>query len=247
MSLALILALGTADVGIDEHVGARVPDDLVLTSSTGEPVALRELFGGDRPVVVVMAYARCEMLCSVVLRNMARAIATSKYTPGSDFLPVVVSLDPREAVSTAAHYQAKLLADIGRAGERATWPYLVGDDAAIARLARVLGFRYAWDERTKQYAHPAVAFVLSPDGRIAEYLRGVTFEDLDDAIDRAAAGLVTPSSARDVLRCFHFDPALRRYGHAMQLFLRIGAATVAIALASLVIGLIVLERRRRRA
>ena len=246
MTWLVVLALAAADVGIDEHVGERVPGDIVLSAGDGARVATRELFDGHRPVVLVMAYSRCEMLCSLVLRGAARAITTSRYTAGVDFLPVVVSLDPRETLAIAAHHQAKLLADIGFAGERTRWPYFVGDAAAIARLAGALGFRYAWDERTQQYAHPVVMFVLSPDGRIAEYLRGVTFDGLDDAIDRASAGVLTPSVARDVLRCFHFDPALRKYGRQMQLFLRFGAATIVLALLCAVIAFAIVRRRRSR-
>jgi protein SCO1/2 len=126
------------------------------------------------------------------------------------------------------------------------WPYLVGDDASIHALADALGFRYAWDARTEQYAHPAVVFVLTPDARIAEYVRGVVFDGLDDAIERAAHGDVTPSAARDLLRCFHDDPARRRYEARLQRFFRIGAAAIFAALATLLTSLWWWELRRRR-
>jgi len=240
MTWLVVLAFATGParlaVGLDEHVGARVPAALAFTDSTGARVALGDLFDGRRPVVLVLAYARCQMLCSVVLRGVAEAIARGRGVPGSDYVPVVVSLDPRETPAVAAHRQDKLLAEIGFAGERARWPYLVGDDASIHELAAALGFRYAWDPDTQQYAHPAVVFVLAPDGRIAEYVRGVTFAGLDDAIDRARAGQLTPSAARDILSCFHFDPATRRYGRQMHLFLQLGAAAVAIGLLLVIVA-----------
>ncbi|HEY1556219.1 MAG TPA: SCO family protein [Kofleriaceae bacterium] len=244
--IVLVFAGGASNarlaVGLDEHVGARVPMQLSFTDSTGRRVALGDYFDGHRPVVLVMAYARCQMLCSLVLRGVAEAIAHGRGEPGVDYLPIVVSLDPRETTSTALHYQDKLLAQIGHPGDRARWPYVVGDQPDIAALADALGFRYAWDSETQQYAHPAVVFVIGPDGRIAEYVRGVTFDDLPDAVDRARAGALTPSAARDILSCFHFDPATRRYGHQMMLFLRLGAATVVLGLV-----LVVFVARRRRA
>ena len=246
MTWLVVLAFATGPsqlaVGLDEHVGAQVPAALAFTDSTGAHVTLADYFDGRRPVVLVLAYARCQMLCSVVLHGVAEAIARGRGTPGSDYLPVIVSLDPRETPSVAAHRQDKLLAEIGYPGERARWPYLVGDDASIHVLAAALGFRYAWDPDTQQYAHPAVVFVLAADGHIAEYVRGVTFADLDDAIDRARAGQLTPSAARDILSCFHFDPAARRYGRQMHLFLQLGAATVAIGL-GLVVVAFALRRR----
>src|SRR5205085_9259843 len=114
----------------------------------------------------------------------------------------------------------------GHAGDRARWPYLVGDEAAVRSLANTLGFRYAWDPDTKQYAHPAVVFVLTPDGRVAEYVRGVTFDGLGAAIARAGRGELTSSTTRDLLSCFHFDPSLRRYETKISLLFRLGAGVV---------------------
>jgi len=234
-------------VGLDEHVGSRVPRELRFTDSSGRGVQLGELFDGRRPVVLVLAYARCTLLCSVVLRGIADAVRTTAATPGRDYLPVVVSLDPRETPDEAARRQNRLLADIGRASDRGAWPYLVGDEPAIATLAGSLGFRYAWDPATEQYAHPAVAFVVAPDGRIAEYLRGVAFDGLAAAVVRAARGELTSSTTRDLLSCFHFDPSLRRYEARIALLYRAGAGAVLISVVALIAALIVWERRRRAA
>jgi protein SCO1/2 len=230
-------------VGLDEHVGAQVPRDLAFTESTHHFVTLGSFFDGTRPVVLVMAYARCTMLCSVVLRGVASAVR--KMGP-VDYQLVVVSLDSHETPDEGARRQNRLLEDIGHPGERAAWPYLVGTEQAVGQLAHVLGFRYAWDEATKQYAHPAVVFVLTPDGRISEYVRGVTFDGLRPAIERARRGELTRSTAEDLLACFHFDPTLRRYEPKISLMFRLGAGLVLITLASMVGALVVWERRRRR-
>jgi protein SCO1/2 len=225
--IALLIALS---IGLDEHPGARVPTELPFTDTAGHHVHLGNIRDGDRPVVLVLAYARCRMLCNVVLRGVADAVRASHR----DFTPVVISLDPHETPDEAARRRTLL-------GDR--WSYLVGDDRSIHALADALGFRYAWDPRTEQYAHPAVVFVLSPDFRIAEYLRGVVFPGLDAAVERAARGEITPSTANDLLRCFHFDPALRRYQDKIQLAFRLGAAAIFL---SLLAGLAVVIRRQRR-
>lgn len=246
LALAGTAAAGNArlSIGLDEHVGAKVPLDLQLTDSTGKPVRLGSLFDGKRPVLLVMAYARCQMLCSVVLHGVSDAVRGATAVAGKDYLPVVVSLDPHETPGEAARRQDKLLADV-HLTDRARWPYLTGSDAAIHRLAGALGFRYAWDEKTKQYAHPVVIFVLTPDGTIAEYLRGVTFPGLDPALARAAAGTTTKTLAEEVISCFHFDPSLRRYGSSISLFLKLGSALVLVSLTALVSALVIWERRRR--
>lgn len=247
--VAAALAAGPAlDVGIDEHVGARVPLALAFTDSSGARVTLRDVLapGDGKPTVLVMAYARCTMLCSVVLRGVADGVKAGRLAPGRDFHLVVVSLDPRETPDEAARVQAALLERLGRTSDRRAWPYLVGAPEAVGALARSLGFRYTWDARTEQYAHPAVVFVLTPDARIAEYLRGVSFPDpiLDDAVTRAAAGQLTPDAAQDIVRCFHFDPSLRAHQAAIAAYFQIGAGLVFGGLAILVLALFVHERRR---
>jgi protein SCO1/2 len=243
--IAALISVALA-IGLDEHVGDKVPTGITLTDSSGRTTELGALFDGHRPVVLVMAYARCRLLCSVVLHGIGDAIRASKHTPGVDFLPVVVSLDPTETPDEAARRQATLLERIGRGRDRQIWPYLVGDPISIAALASSLGFRYAWDAKTEQYAHPAVVFVLTGDGRIAEYVRGVTFDGLDAAIERASRGTLTQDTAEDLLRCFHFDPTSRRYGSKIHLAFEIGASTVLAGVIIFVVSLLAWERRRRR-
>jgi protein SCO1/2 len=154
--------------------------------------------------------------------------ATRADPPGREYVAAVVSLDPR---------------DPGRAMP-AGWQYLVGDDRSIHALAGALGFRYTWDPHTEQYAHPAVVFVLTPDGRIAEDLRGVEYPTLHDALARAREGTLTPSAARDLLTCFHFDPSLRRYDRQLRLLFSLGAGVVLVSLATMIVWV---SRLRRRA
>jgi protein SCO1/2 len=247
--LLLVAATASAEprleVGLDEHVGSKVPRQLAFVDTQGQQRTLGSFIDGERPIVLVMAYARCTMLCSVVLRGIADAIRTAELVPGRDYLPLVVSLDSNETPDEGARRQNKLLENIGHRGERDRWPYLVGDEAAVHQLARALGFRYAWDPDTQQYAHPAVVFVLTPDGRIAEYVRGVTFDGLTTAIGRARRGMTTTSTAQDLLSCFHFDPSLRRYETKIALLFRLGAGLVLASLVALIGALVVWERRRR--
>lgn len=247
-ALAAQAPIGIAPIGpavsLDDKVGTALPRDATFTDSSGARVALGDYLG-TRPVVLVLAYARCRMLCSVVLRATGNAIHASRHVAGRDFTPLVVSLDPQETVDEAAREQASLLELIG-ARDRAAWPYVVGDDLAIHRVADAVGFHYAWDERTQQYAHPAAIFVIAPDGRLAQTLRGVSFDDLDDALDHAARGELTPATATDLIRCFHDDPARRLYEAHLQLAFRAGGATLVFGLVALIAGLVRWERRRTR-
>jgi protein SCO1/2 len=216
-------------------LGAAIPKDLPFTDSSGAPVTLASYFRPHRPVVLVLAYARCRMLCSVVLRGLADSIREANLEAGRDYLPLVISLDPRETPDEAARRQATLL-ELAHVPGRAAWPYLVGD---VTPLAAALDFQYSWDPHTEQYAHPAVVYVIDPDGRVTAELRGVAFPELAAAIRGEP---LAPDSA-DLLRCFHFDPALARYRGRLQSFFRLGAATVFLVLLA-GLGAVVWRRRR---
>lgn len=252
VAAALVLALAASPAhaatppelaaGVDEHPGAQVPLDVPFTTSRGERVTLGALLDGKHPALLVLAYARCTMLCSLVLRGVRTAVHELPREPGRDYLPIIISLDARETADEAARRQATLTDDPRR------WPYLVGPRTSIDAVAHALGFRYAWDPRTEQYAHPAVIFALTPDGRVARYLHGVEFPtaEVASALDDAAAGRVLSTAAVDVLRCFHYDPALRRVGARAQEFLRIGALAIFVMSFGGIALIVLWERRLRR-
>jgi protein SCO1/2 len=231
-------------VGVDERLGERVPLDLVFTDSRGEPARLGQFFGGERPVLLILAYNRCAMLCSLVLRGAADAVSQLDMKPGQDFRVITVSIDPGETAQQAFRQQELMLERIGLPGQIEAWPFLVGQEPAIAALARSLGFRYAWDERTRQYAHPAVIFAITPEGRISRYLHGVVFarDELAGALRDAAAGRVhSAGEGGGLLSCFRFSAALGKYGPAIQLMFQIGALMILLAVVS---GLLFLIRRQ---
>jgi protein SCO1 len=265
VALGLALASATAHeaaavppaveaVAVQDRTGQRVPFDLRFTEADGRRVKLGDFFGDGKPVLLVMAYVRCSMLCSLVLRGTVRAVRELDMEPGRDYRIITVSIDPAEQATVAAERRRQLVADLGPgpAGldERARWTYLIGAENPIRALADAIGFGYAWDERTEQFAHPAVLFVLAPDGTLVRTLQGIDFDpgELGAALRSAERGLVpAPSSvAEAVLRCFRFDPAARIHREQIRTTLRVGASILSIGLASLVLGLFVWERRRSR-
>ncbi len=236
-------------VGVDERIGERIPLDLMFTEAGGRRVRIGELFGDGRPVLLVLAYVRCRMMCSLVLHGASQAVRAMPLEPGRDYRVITVSIDPGEDAATAAARRRDLLRAIGRPGEPDRWSYLVGAERPVRALADALGFRYAWDSRTEQLAHPAVVFVLAPDGTISRYVHGVAFApaELAGALRAAAAGARGGGSvAERVLACFRFDPAARAHRERIERYLRIGGGGVLLALGSTVSLLWWWERRRRR-
>lgn len=202
------------DIGVDDRTGERAPTDVELVDTRGRSVRLGDYFTAGKPVLLVLVYSQCAMLCNLVLRGLADVIRAMESRPDADYQLVAVSIDPEATPHTAARQQATVCAAAQIATEH--WPFLTGGESAIRELAGGLGFRYARDPRSGQIAHPSVVFVLTPDGTIAHYLHGVRYppDVVERALYRSRAGRLddAPGPFETALSCFRFDPTRRRYG-----------------------------------
>src|SRR5262249_49752129 len=135
---------------------------------------------------------------------------------GRDLLAVDVSIDPSEDPALAKGTQERIVKAIGGGATAKDFPFLLStkDGGAAARsLADAIGFRYKYDEQSKQYAHDAVAFLVAPGGIIARYLYGVehSARDFRLAVIEAGDGRVGTSFDKVLLSCYKYDPVTRRY------------------------------------
>jgi len=233
---------GVEGVEITERLGDKVPLDATFTGPDGQPVKLASLFGDGKPVVVALVYYNCPMLCGLVLSGMARGMRETGLTLGQDYRAVAISFDPRESSRLAAERQRGYTQSLGKPEAAAAWPFLTGEEPEIQKVTRALGFRYAFDEKTQQYAHAAAIFVLGPDGKISRYLYGVEFpgRDLRLALVEAGEGRVGTSLDKILLTCFRYDAQSRRYEPYVLGFVRIAALAV---LGGLAVTLAVFWRR----
>jgi protein SCO1 len=233
------------EIGFDQNLDQTMPLDTPLVDEAGRPVRLGDYFG-TRPVVLVFAYYDCPMLCTQVINGLASALGVLSLEPGKDFEIVTVSFDPRDTPATATAKKAVYLDRYRRPGAAAAWHFLTGGPASIERLTKAAGFRYVWDDQTKQFAHPTGVIVLTPDGRLARYLFGIEYgpRDLRLALVEASAGKVgTPVDAL-LLYCYHYDPMTGRYGLVIMRAMRIAGAVTVLALGSFIFVMLRNEKRR---
>jgi protein SCO1/2 len=238
-------------IDVDEHLGARIPLDLRFTDQRGQPVRLGDLLGQERPVLLVLAYYRCPMLCDLVLRGLAQALAQGRWLPGRELQAVTVSIDPKDTPAAARLKQGHVLQALGHPEATEGWRFLVGPEESSRTLAEAVGFRYVYDPRSDQYAHAAAAIVLTPDGRIARYVYGVEFRpfDLRMALAEAAGGRIAgpeDALARVLLTCFRYDPSARLYGLYVLGMLKGGGALVLATVALCLVALWRRDRQRQR-
>lgn len=232
-------------VEVVEQLDGQVPLSAAFLDSQGRPARLDQVFRGDKPAVMALVYYECPMLCGLVLGGLSRAMKETGLELGRDFRAVTLSFDPREKPAQAAVRQKVYLQGLDRPEALSDWPFLTGADPEIRKVADAVGFHYAYDPVSKQYAHAAAIFVLTPTGRVSRYLYGVEFpgRDLRLALVEAGQGRVGTSFDRFLLTCYRYDPAARRYVPYALGFVRAGALLVLFGLAC---TLAVLWRREAR-
>lgn len=232
------------EVGYDQRIGEQVPLDLAFRDEIGKDVRLGDYFD-KKPVILVLAYYHCPMLCDMVLQGVVTTLKPLSFEAGREFDVVVASIDPDETPDMAAEQERKILARYGRAGGAEGFHFLTGPQASIDALTRAVGFRYVYEKERDEYAHPAGLVMLTPGGRVSRYLFGIDFPPRDvrlGLIESAGDKLGTAVDSL-LLYCYHYNPAIGRYSTAVFNLLRLAAGATLIGLLALIL---VLRRRESR-
>lgn len=257
--------------GIDiiEHLDTDLPLDLSFVDASGAPVALRDFFTSDRPVIITLNYYRCPMLCTFQLNGLLEGLTGLDWKPGEEFQIVTVSFDPKEGPDLAAskktsyaksyamtrahqvysHLEPREQAARSRefASEyqpqvEAGWAFLTGDEANIRALVDAIGYGIKWNAEKGEWAHPAAIMIATPDGRLSRYLYGVTFKtkDLKLGLLEASKGKIGSTIDRFLMWCFHYDDTTGQYTPAVMKILKAGGALTVLILG---VGLFILWKR----
>jgi protein SCO1/2 len=233
-------------VNIEQKLNNQIPLDLRFRDEAGREVALGDYFKDGRPVVLTLVYYECPMLCNQVLNGEVGAFQALSFTPGKEFEVVTVSFDEREGPELAAKKKETYLRRYRREGSGAGWHFLTGDRASIDALAQAVGFRYAWDEQSQQFAHASALMVATPAGRLSHYFYGIEYspKDLRLALVEASEGKIGSPVDSLILYCYHYDPAAGRFAPVMGVLRAAGVLTV-LGLVALLFYLRRVTRRRQ--
>lgn len=233
-------------VGIDQKLNEPVPMDAVFKDEQGREVRLGEFFKG-RPVVLSLVYYSCPMLCNQILNGMLGSFRQISFNAGEQFEVVTVSFDPKETPALAAQKKATYIKAYNRPSGDAGWHFLTGDEANIKRLTEAVGFRYLWDEQTKQFAHASGIMIVTPEGKLARYFYGVEYPQRDlrlGLVEASANKIGTPVDTL-MLYCYHYDPSTGKYGAVVMNMIRVAGVITLILMAGLILLLRKIGRRRQ--
>ncbi len=234
----------TNGLRIDQNLNKQVPLDLKFKDENGKDVVLGDYFEQGRPVVISLVYFSCPMLCNMVMDGLTQSIANIKLTPGKDYEVLTISFDHRDTPSLAMEKKKIYSRRYGRPGTDEGWHFLTTDEATVRKITSAVGFRYAWDPKTNQFAHGTMTIVLTPDGKISRYLFGIDYpsRDLRLGMVEASKGVIGSPADTLLLLCYHYDPATGKYSKNAMNFVRAGGVATVLGLG----GFIVILSRRPR-
>jgi len=140
------------------------PSMVGLVDQNGEPFSLERL--GGRPAFVTFAYAHCGTVCPIIVRSALSARA--KLADRRELAVVTLTLDPwRDTPARLPSIAAQ-------------WELAPGDFALSGSVEDVERALDAWqvprerDDRTGDLVHPALVYLVEPDGTVAYAASGAT-------------------------------------------------------------------------
>lgn len=235
------------NVTVKEHLGEKINLNLAFVNEQGEQVRLQNFFQADKPVLLTLVYYTCPALCNFHLNGVMDALKLMDLTAGQDFEFVAVSFEPKDTPEIAMDkknaYRERFFSGSGARTQSENsdvtngWHFLTGSKENTEALAKQLGFFYEWDEGSGQWSHPAVAYVLTPQGTIARYLYGISIPDktLRLSLVEASLGKIGNVLDKFILYCFNYNPKERKYSLMALNAVRAGAGVTLILLGFLLI------------
>jgi protein SCO1/2 len=234
---------------VSEHLDAQLPRDLGFTDHKGKTVKLGDYFDGERPVILMLNYYRCPMLCGLTLNAVVDGLKQIDWTAGNEFRMLTVSFEPGETSDVANLKRQTYLNHYGRPQSADGWDFLVGQPEPINKLLDVTGYPVRWNETYKEWIHPACIMVLTPDGRLSRYLYGVYYnpQTLRLSLVEASEGKIGTTIDRVLLWCFQYDPEAGSYTLAAFWLVRTSGMITLVALGIFLVFQKLREVRRKAA
>lgn len=226
------------EVGIEQKLNSQLPLDLPFKDENGKDVKLGDYFG-NKPIIVAPVYYECPMLCNEVLNGLSSSLKGMTFVPGKEFEIVAISFDPRDTPEIARSKKETYVAKYGRPETASAWHFLTGTPESIKAFTESIGFKYYWDEKSKQFAHAGGVMVATPEGKLARYYYGIEYapKEIKFGLIEAADRKIGNPVDQLLLYCYHYDPSTGKYGFAIINVVRIGGVLTLLGLAVMMIGM----------
>lgn len=206
------------DITVEQRLDSLVDLSMTFIDERGDRVTLAKYFGDGKPVILTMVYYGCPMLCGMILEGTTKSIKQVPLEIGEDYRVVSVSFDTTESHELAAKKKRTFERRMKRDGTEEGWAFLTSDGPEVRKLADQVGFKYFYDEKSRQFAHSAAIIVLTPTGRVSKYFFGIEYDPTDVRLGLVDASEESIGTLADqvLLLCFQYDPMTGTYGFGVK-------------------------------
>jgi len=234
-------------VGIDEALGHQLDLSILVTKENGEEVPLSTFFNDGKPIMLSFVYYNCPGLCSLHLNGVLDGMNELDWVAGKEFRYLTVSFDARETPDLAREKKKNYLKNYKHEPVENGWHFLTAKQEELDKLTSALGFKYKWDEASKEWAHSSALIFISPKGLVTRYLHGVIFEpdQLKLALNEAVSGTIGTVVDKLVWYCFRYDPKQSKYVIYAFRLVQIGGGLIVLILALILIPFWRRERKSK--
>jgi protein SCO1 len=237
------LTSGVLDgISVDARPNAQLPLSLGFIDDDGRPRTLGDALA-RRPAVLIFVDYTCRTLCGPILEFAAAGLARSGLKPGADYHLIVIGLDPKDGPTQARAMRASHMS--ATSAVAAATILFLGNAAVVHTISEAAGYHVAYDPEHDQFAHPAAAYVVTPEGRIARVLSALGLDGNDLRLALVDAGEGRIGSFADHLRllCYGFDPAQGIYTSSIERWLMVAALATVIMLTGWLVLMVRISRR----
>ncbi|WP_456734666.1 MULTISPECIES: SCO family protein [unclassified Bradyrhizobium] len=223
---------------------AQLPLQIQMNDINDRRAPLQDWLGGV-PTVWILADYTCETLCGPAISIVSNALADTGLSAGKDFRLIVTGFDAKDTAAQALTMKNAQLSPRGGLAEHSA--FLRAAAPEIGALTGAFGVQPVYDREHDQYAHPAAAFVVTPDGRISRALSALAVDatSLRLALVEAGQGHVGGWTDQIHLLCYGFDPASGTYTLAARRLL-IATSSLSVIVLALLIGLLLRREHATR-
>jgi protein SCO1/2 len=230
------------DIGIEEHLGSYLPDNITFYDSNGEKVNIKEIIR-KAPTIIAPVYFTCPNVCNILQSTIVNLIPQLNLIPGKDYQILSVSFDERDNIQVAKEKKANYMMALNNSFPPEYWRFLTGDQNNIRKIMDAIGFKFR--REGNDFIHGVVVVVVSPDGKIVRYIYGTRILpfDITMAITEAQKGLPGLSVKRVLNYCFSYDPSGKKYVFNIM---KVSGTIIIIALVTMFLVLTLKGKRNTR-
>lgn len=204
-------------VGFSDIRGKQVPANIPFKDQDGNTVTLQQFLMQGRPILLTPNFYHCAVFCPLELETLSNSLAKLPFELGNQLQIVTFSFDPTDSFKLAKQKQESYLEKFQKTGgksKKSGWVFLTGEEENIKKFLDGLEYSVIYNESQRQYEHPGIVYVLTPDAKVSQILSVQAQQDpttLRLAFVEASSGKIGSFFDQLFTYCGTYNPQSGKY------------------------------------